>query len=77
MNAEQHRPIKVLIAKTSLDGHIRGVIVVSRALRDDVWRLFMANVNSKEIITTAIEEDVDVIGLNIGGVWELSEESWI
>jgi methylmalonyl-CoA mutase, C-terminal domain len=68
MDLEQPRPIKVLIAKTSLDGHIRGIIVVSRALRDEGMEVIYGGMlTPKEIILTAIEEDVDVIGLNIGG----------
>lgn len=67
MNVKQS-PIKVLIAKTSLDGHTRGVIVVCRTLRDAGMEVIYGGMlNSKEVISAAIEEDVDVIGLNIGG----------
>ena len=68
MNFEHRRPIKVLMAKTSLDGHIRGIIVVSRALMDEGMEVIYGGMlTPKEIITAAMEEDVDVIGLNIGG----------
>ena len=66
--ASQGRPIKVLMAKTSLDGHWRGPVVVSTALRDAGMEvIFGGRMRSDEIANTAIQEDVDVIGLNIGG----------
>lgn len=59
--------IKVLIAKTSLDGHWIGVAVVATALRDAGMEVVYGGMmNPKEITEAAIQEDVDVIGLNIG-----------
>ncbi|MFA4836562.1 MAG: cobalamin-dependent protein [Dehalococcoidia bacterium] len=56
------------MAKTSLDGHWRGPVVVSTALRDAGMEvIFGGRMRSDEIANTAIQEDVDVIGLNIGG----------
>ena len=66
MGAEGKR-IKVLMAKTSIDAHWRGVAVVSMALRDAGMEVVYGGMlNSKQIAEAALQEDVDVIGLNIG-----------
>ena len=68
----QQRPIKVLMAKTSLDSHWRGPMVVTRALRDAGMEVIWGGMlNAFEIASTAIAEDVDVIGLNIGGRYKV------
>jgi methylmalonyl-CoA mutase C-terminal domain/subunit len=59
---------RVLIAKTGLDGHWVGVSLVARALRDagfEVVPLGMAT--ASEIAAVAEQEDVDLVGLNVGG----------
>src|SRR3990170_540975 len=62
------RPIKVLMAKTSLDGHWRGIAVVTAALRDAGMEVvYGGQLTPKEILAAAIHEDVDVVGLHIGG----------
>lgn len=59
--------IRVLLAKTSLDGHWRGPLVVSMAMRDAGMEvIYIGESNPYQIVTTAIQESVDVIGLNIG-----------
>ncbi|MBW1674049.1 MAG: cobalamin-dependent protein [Deltaproteobacteria bacterium] len=64
----KNRIIKVLMAKTALDGHWRGVYVVSRAMRDAGMEvIYGGDLNPYQIVATAIQEDVDVLGLNIGG----------
>ena len=64
----ENRPIKVLMAKTALDGHSRGPIVVSQALRDAGMEVIFAGaLKAEEVVETAIQEDVDVIGLNVCG----------
>ena len=68
------RPARVLLAKTSLDGHWRGVMVVARALRDagfEVVSIGMATAD--QIAAAARDEDVDLVGLNIGGRVEVVE----
>lgn len=61
-------PPRILIAKTSLDGHWRGVMVVSRAFRDAGFEVVLGGMlNASDIAQMAIDEDVDVIGLNVGG----------
>jgi methylmalonyl-CoA mutase C-terminal domain/subunit len=60
-------PIRVLIAKPGLDGHDRGAKVVARALRDAGMEVIYAGLRQtpEEIVESAIEEDVDLIGLSI------------
>jgi methylmalonyl-CoA mutase C-terminal domain/subunit len=60
------KKIRVLISKPGIDGHWRGGIVVSRALRDAGMEIIFGGFqNVKEIVESAIHEDVDVIGLSI------------
>jgi methylmalonyl-CoA mutase C-terminal domain/subunit len=65
---------RVLIAKTSLDGHWRGVAIVSTALRDAGFEVILGGMlRASEIAQTAVDEDVDLIGLNVGGRIEVLE----
>lgn len=59
--------IRVLVAKPGLDGHDRGAKVVSRALRDAGFEVIYTGLHqsAKQIVETAIQEDVDHIGLSI------------
>jgi methylmalonyl-CoA mutase, C-terminal domain len=59
-------PIRVLIAKPGLDGHDRGAKVVARALRDAGMEVIYAGLRQtpESIVDSAIEEDVDLIGLS-------------
>ncbi len=67
--------IKVLMSKVNTDGHWRGVAVVSKALRDAGMEvIYTGPLTGKEIAAAAIQEDVDVIGLNICGRYEQIEE---
>lgn len=60
------KKIRVLMSKPGIDGHWRGGIVVSRAIRDDGMELIFGGFqNVKQIAEAAIQEDVDVIGLSI------------
>ena len=64
---------RVLIGKTSLDGHWRGVNVVARALRDAGFEVILAGmVTGDELARTAVDEDVELVGLNIGGRVEVA-----
>lgn len=60
-------PVRVLIAKPGLDGHDRGAKVVARALRDAGMEVIYVGLRQtpEEIVESAIEEDVDLIGLSI------------
>ena len=56
------------MAKTSLDGHWRGVVTVAAAFRDAGMEVvYCGQATAAQIVQTALQEDVDVIGLNIGG----------
>ncbi|MFX1573416.1 MAG: cobalamin-dependent protein [Promethearchaeota archaeon] len=58
--------IRVLMSKPGIDGHWRGGIVVSRAIRDAGMELIFGGFqNVQQIVESAIQEDVDVIGLSI------------
>jgi len=64
------RAIRVLLAKAGLDGHDRGVNVVSAILRDAGMEVIYLGLHrtGEAIIASAIQEDVDVIGLSsLGG----------
>lgn len=74
LQAENFPGRRVLLAKTSLDGHWRGINIVSRALRDAGFEVILAGmVTAEEIARIALDEDVDLIGLNIGGRVEVVE----
>lgn len=61
------KKIRVLIAKPGLDGHDRGAKVIARALRDAGMEVIYTGLHQtpEQIVETAIQEDVDVIGLSI------------
>lgn len=58
---------RILLAKPGLDGHDRGAKVVAHALRDSGFEVIYTGLHQtvEMIVETAIEEDVDVIGLSI------------
>jgi len=58
--------IKVLIGKPGLDGHDRGAKVIARALRDAGFEVVYTGLHQtpEQIVATAIQEDVDVIGVS-------------
>ena len=61
-------PIRALVAKTSLDGHLRGVAAVVAALKNAGMEvIYGGQITPAEIVQIASQEDVDVVGLNIGG----------
>jgi methylmalonyl-CoA mutase C-terminal domain/subunit len=64
---EEERKIRVLMAKPGLDGHDRGVRIVSKALTDDGMEVIYSGLQQtpEAIVNAAIQEDVDVIGLSI------------
>jgi len=61
------RPIRVLVAKPGLDGHDRGAKVVARALRDAGMEVIYTGIRQtpEMIVESAVQEDVDVVGLSI------------
>jgi methylmalonyl-CoA mutase, C-terminal domain len=60
-------PIKVLVTKPGLDGHDRGAKIVARALRDAGMEVVYTGLHQtpEMIVTAAIQEDVDVVGVSI------------
>jgi methylmalonyl-CoA mutase C-terminal domain/subunit len=61
------RKIRVLIAKPGLNSHDRGAKIVARALRDAGMEVIYTGLRQtpEQIVETAMQEDVDVIGLSI------------
>lgn len=61
------RRIRVLVAKPGLDGHDRGAKVIARALRDAGMEVIYTGLRQtpEMIVSAALQEDVDVIGLSI------------
>jgi methylmalonyl-CoA mutase cobalamin-binding domain/chain len=61
------RRLRVLVAKVGLDGHDRGVKIVARALRDAGMEVIYLGIHNtpEEIAGSALQEDVDAIGLSI------------
>jgi len=61
------RKIRILVAKPDLDGHDRGAKVVALALRDAGMEVTYSGLHQSidQIISTAIQESVDIIGLSI------------
>jgi len=61
------KKIRVLVAKPGLDGHDRGAKVVARALRDAGMEVIYTGLRqTPEMITeSALQEDVDAVGLSI------------
>jgi methylmalonyl-CoA mutase C-terminal domain/subunit len=58
---------RVLVTKVGLDGHDRGVKVVARMLRDAGFEVIYGGLRQtpEMVAATALEEDVDVIGLSM------------
>ena len=59
--------IRILIAKPGLDGHDRGAKVVARSLRDAGFEVIYTGLRQtpEAIVATAIQEDVDAVGVSI------------
>jgi isobutyryl-CoA mutase small subunit len=60
-------PIRILIGKVGLDGHDRGVKWIARAWRDAGTEVIYTGLHQtpEQVVSTAIQEDVDAIGLSI------------
>ncbi len=55
------------MAKPGLDGHDRGAKVLARGLRDEGFEVVYTGLRQtpEMIVTAALQEDVDVVGLSI------------
>ncbi len=63
----EKRKIRILVAKPGLDGHDRGAKIIARALRDAGFEVIYTGLHQtpEMIVSAAIQEDVDAIGLSI------------
>jgi methylmalonyl-CoA mutase C-terminal domain/subunit len=61
------RTFRVLVAKPGLDGHDRGAKIIARALRDAGMEVIYTGLRQtpEAIVTAALQEDVDAIGISI------------
>jgi methylmalonyl-CoA mutase C-terminal domain/subunit len=61
------RPLRIVVAKPGLDGHDRGAKIIARALRDAGMEVIYTGLHQtpEMIVSAAIQEDVDAIGLSI------------
>jgi len=63
----QARKIRILTAKVGLDGHDRGIKVISRALRDAGVEVIYTGLHQtpEMVVQAAIQEDVDGVGISL------------
>ena len=61
------KKIRVIIAKSGLDGHDRGAKVIAAALRDAGMEVIYMGIRQtpETIVSAALQEDVDAIGISI------------
>lgn len=59
-------PVRILLCKPGLDGHDRGVKILARACRDAGMEVIYGGVRQPvaDIAASALQEDVDVIGVS-------------
>nr|HID57628.1 methylmalonyl-CoA mutase [Desulfobacterales bacterium] len=69
MKENLDKKVKILLAKIGLDGHDRGVVILSKALTDRGMEvIYLGSYRKiKDVVNTAIQEDVDAIGLSFLG----------
>lgn len=62
-----NQKLRILVAKPGLDGHDRGAKIIARALRDAGMEVIYTGLHQtpEMIVSAAIQEDVDAIGLSI------------
>ena len=61
------RKLRILVGKPGLDGHDRGAKIIARAFRDAGFEVIYTGLHQtpEQIVSAAIQEDVDCIGLSI------------
>lgn len=64
---KRERAARILIGKVGLDGHDRGVKIISRALRDAGYEVIYTGLHNtpEGVVEMAIQEDVDAVGISI------------
>lgn len=67
MENKVNRPVRVLVAKVGLDGHDRGAKIIATSLRDAGMEVIYTGLRQtpEMVVNTAIQEDVDAIGVSI------------
>jgi len=60
----KNRNVRILLAKTGLDSHDRGVRLLARTLRDSGMEVIYTGLyrTEEEVAQTAVQEDVDIVG---------------
>ena len=58
---------RVVVAKTGLDGHDRGVKVIARALRDAGFEVIYTGLfqTPEQVASAVVQEDADAVGLSV------------
>lgn len=65
IDIEFDAPIRVLLAKPTHDCHDRGVRLVAKKMRDAGFEVIFTNfLLPQEVVRTALDEDVDVVGIS-------------
>src|SRR5437879_11521653 len=61
------KPVRIVTAKVGLDGHDRGVKVISRALREAGYEVIYLGLRQtpEMVVDAAVQEDAQVIGLSL------------
>jgi methylmalonyl-CoA mutase C-terminal domain/subunit len=61
------KTVRILVAKPGLDGHDRGAKYIARALKDAGYEVIYTGIRQtpESIVVTAIQEDVDFVGLSL------------
>jgi len=64
---DKRRQARILIGKPGLDGHDRGAKIIARLLRDHGFEVIYTGLHQtpESIVTAALQEDVDAVGLSI------------
>jgi methylmalonyl-CoA mutase C-terminal domain/subunit len=65
-DVDRRGQIKVLLAKTGMDGHDRGIKVLAKGLmQEGIEVIYLGAHQSEEAVTqAALDEDVDVVGIS-------------
>ncbi len=64
--SEGKKPLRILLTKLGLDGHDRGVVTLSMALRDAGIEVLYLGLHQmpEQVVQAALQEDVDIIGIS-------------
>lgn len=67
MSPSGRPPYRALVTKVGLDGHDRGLKIVARVLRDAGFEVVYGGLRQtpETVTATALQEDVDVVGLSM------------